>query len=187
VSALGCGGFAAALLLVLAAGCATPPPVSGELPLAAAGRMALRVEAHGGRPAQSQSAAFEWRGAGERGALNVLSPLGTQVAQARWAPGEVWLVTPEGTWRFDTLEELAEQAFGERLPLQAWGHWLAGRPWPGAAAAPLEQPEGPAGFEQLGWRVDLSRHAEGRIEARREAPPAVFVRIVLDKDAGGRP
>lgn len=172
-----------ALAVLFASGCATPPATE-ELPLAAAGRMALQVEAYAGRPAQSQSASFEWRGDGRRGALSVLSPLGTQVAQARWSPGQAWLVTPEGTWRFDTLEALAERAFGERLPLQAWADWLAGQPWPEAPAVPLA---GPAGFEQLGWRVDLSRHAEGRIQARRDAPPAVSVRIVLEQEAGGRP
>lgn len=178
-------GWWAAVVVLLAAGCASPPTADG-LALRAAGRMALRVEAHEGRPAHNQSAGFEWRGDGDRGVLSVLSPLGTQVAQARWVPGEVWLVTPEGSARFDTLEAMAERAFGERLPLQAWADWLAGRPWPGAASAPLEGPP-IAGFEQLGWRVDLSRHAQGRIEARRDAPPAVSVRIVLDQDIGGRP
>ncbi|MBL8343194.1 MAG: outer membrane lipoprotein LolB [Rubrivivax sp.] len=147
--------------------------------------MSLRIEAHGDRPAQSQSASFEWRGDGERGELALLSPLGTQLAQARWGPGEVRLVTPEGAARFDTLEALAEHTFGERLPLQAWADWLAGRPWSGAASAPLEGAT--PGFEQLGWRVDLSRHGDGRIDARRPAPPAVTMRIVLDLGSRGPP
>ncbi len=176
------------------AGCATPPPASDGLALAAVGRLSLRVEAGAARPSQSLSAAFEWRGNGERGELALLSPLGTQLALARWAPGNATLVTPEGETRFETLDELAERALGERVPLVAWADWLAGRPWPGAPSVPAAASgnsaggaasPGGAGFEQLGWAVDLSRHREGRIEARRRTPPTVTVRIVLDNDARG--
>jgi outer membrane lipoprotein LolB len=141
--------------------------------------MSVRVDASTDRPSQSLSAEFEWRGDGERGELTLLSPLGTQVARASWAPGEARLVSPDGEQRFQTLDALAERALGERVPLVAWPHWLAGRPWPGAASVPT-----PGGFEQLGWNVDLARHAEGRIDARRGAPPVVTVRIVLDKSGG---
>lgn len=139
------------------------------------------------------SAAFEWRGDGARGELTLLSPLGTQLALARWSPGSALLITSDGEARFQTLEELAERALGERMPLAAWPDWLAGRPWPGASSSPLPAVRaggtGGGGFEQLGWAVDLSRHAEGRIEARRSRPPAVTVRIVLDNEdplPGGR-
>jgi outer membrane lipoprotein LolB len=175
-------------------GCATPPPASNGLALAASGRLSLRVDASLSRPAQNLSAAFEWRGDGERGGLTLLSPLGTQLALARWAPGTATLITPEGETRFENLDELAERALGERVPLVAWADWLAGRPWPGAPSVPTATPgtsaggaagNGGVGFEQLGWSVDLSRHGEGRIEARRRAPPAVTVRIVLDNEARG--
>jgi hypothetical protein len=38
----------------------------------------------------------------------------------------------------------------------------------------------PAGFEQLGWAVDVSRLAAGSVEARRATPPVVTVRARLD-------
>ncbi|MBL8288377.1 MAG: outer membrane lipoprotein LolB [Rubrivivax sp.] len=172
--------------------CASAPPATENLALTASGRLAVRVDATAERPAQSLSAAFEWRGDGERGELTLLSPLGSRIAQARWTPQDAWLVTPEGQARFESLEALAERAFGERIPLAAWPDWLAGRPWPGAASAPLAAAASASaggagaagaapGFEQLGWRVDLARYSEGRIEAQRSAPPAVAVRIVLDK------
>jgi outer membrane lipoprotein LolB len=167
------------LFAALVSGCATPPRPAEAPGLTAAGRLSVRVDASAVRPSQSLSASFEWRGSGERGELTLLTPLGTQVALARWVPGEATLVTSEGEARFGTLDELAERALGERVPLAAWPDWLAGRPWPGAAS----QPNGAGGFEQLGWSVDLRRHAEGRIEARRAAPPVVLVRIVLDADS----
>ena len=170
-------------------GCASPPREREGPPLTAAGRLSVRVEASAAKPLQSLSAAFEWRGDGERGELTLLSPLGTQVAQARWSPGVAWLVTPEGQMRFETLDALAERALGEVVPLVAWPDWLAGRPWPGAPSAPCRScgPAAGASFEQLGWNVDLTRHGEGRIEARRRAPPVVTVRIVLDNDGAPRP
>lgn len=182
-----------ASLAALLAACASAPPATGDLALTASGRLAVRVDATATRPAQNLSAAFEWRGDGERGELTLLSPLGSRLAQARWTAQGAWLITPEGQARFDSLDALAERAFGERIPLVAWPDWLAGQPWPGAASVPLgatgstdsADAAGTAGttsgFEQLGWRVDLARFDQGRIEARRSAPPAVAVRIVLDK------
>ena len=165
--------------LLVVAGCAQVPP-SGDLGPALSGRLSVRVQASTERPAQSQSAAFEWRGNALRGELRLFTPLGTQAALASWAPGEVRLLTSEGQFRFQSLEDLAQQTLGERLPLLAWADWLAGRPWPGASAQALA--EG-VGFSQLGWTVDLSRRPEGRISARREQPPAVQVLIVLDAEA----
>ena len=176
-----------ATLAISLSGCATPTPPGEAMALTAAGRLSLRIDAHAGRPARSLSAAFEWRGSGERGELTLLSPLGTQLAKARWAPGVAWLTSAEGDARFENLEDLAERALGERVPLAAWPDWLAGRPWPNAPATLAASASALASFEQLGWSVNLARHGEGRIEARRSTPPVVTVRIVLDaetSDAG---
>ena len=162
----------------LLAACATPPPAPGE-PAWTSGRISIRIAADASQAAQSISVAFELRGDGRSGELRLNSPLGTRVAQARWAPGVAVLETPEGERSFGTLDELSRQALGEALPLAALPDWIAGRPWP---AAPHRVQEG--GFEQLGWSVRLARQAEGWIDARREAPPEVVVRVRLDnKDA----
>ena len=42
------------------------------------------------------TAAFELQGRPEAGELNLSTPLGTVLGQARWAPGSVVLVTPQG-------------------------------------------------------------------------------------------
>ena len=166
--------LAAAALL---GGCATRAPAPGEAPWAA-GRLSVRVEASADRAAQSLGAAFELRGSGESGELRLISPLGTQLASARWAPGLALLTTADGATEFASLDDLSRRALGEALPLAALPDWLAGRPWPSAP----HRPE-PAGFEQLGWQVSLARWAEGWVEARREAPPAVTVRVRLDEAA----
>ena len=168
----------AALAAALLVACATPPPAPGESAWTT-GRLSVSVAAQGGQAAQRMSAGFELRGDDRSGELRLNSPLGTRVAQARWAPGLAVLDTGDGERRFDTLDELSRQVLGEAMPLAALPDWIAGRPWP---AAPHRVQEG--GFEQLGWSVRLARQAEGWIDARREAPPEVVVRVRLDnKDA----
>lgn len=161
---------------LLAAGCASTPPVGQDVTYVA-GRLALQVDATAERPAQSLSAAFELRGDAQRGELRLNSPLGTTLAAAYWGPGEARLVTPQGERRFDDLDALSRDTFGENLPLRALPDWLQGRPWPGAADQPLQP--GP-GFEQLGWRIDLARIDAGQLQARRDTPPAVRLRVQKD-------
>jgi outer membrane lipoprotein LolB len=163
----------AALALV---GCAAlPTPGSPTI----SGRLALQVDASPERPAQSLSGGFDLRGDADRGELRLSSPLGTTLAAAFWGPGEARLVTPQGERRFDDLEALSRDAFGESLPLRALPDWLNGRPWPGAAepAQPLQP--GP-GFRQLGWTVDLAAFDVGQLLAWRAGPPGVRLRVLLD-------
>jgi outer membrane lipoprotein LolB len=156
------------------AGCATRPPEVAEMPWTS-GRLAVRVAATPDMPARSVSAAFDLRGNSERGELRLSTSLGTLMAAARWAPGNVVLTTSDGDVRYDTLDSLSREALGEALPLQALPDWLAGRPWPGTPSQPVAD-----GFEQLGWRVSLARYGDGWVEAERATPPQVTVRARLE-------
>ena len=164
--------LAAAALL---AGCASTPPATDGARWTT-GRLSLRADATAQQPAQSLSAAFELRGSRDSGELRLNSPLGTQIAAATWAPGQATLRTPEGERRFGSLEDLSRQALGEALPLTALSDWLAARPWPGATHT-LK----PDGFEQLGWLVVTQRFSQGWVSAQRLMPPAVQLRVKLDR------
>lgn len=154
---------------VLLGACATKPPLlEGDR---FSGRLALKVE---GDAAKSMSASFELEGGPQRGRLSLTTPLGTQVAQARWAPGEVVLAGSGGERLYNDLDELSRDALGESVPLAALFDWLRGRPWAGAPSR-----ETPTGFEQLGWQVDRQRAGEGLIVVSRQAP-AVTLRVKLD-------
>ncbi len=166
------------LALALLGACTTPPRGHDDAPWVS-GRLSLRSEASPTQVAQSVSAAFELQGDGHSGELRLSSPLGTRLATARWAPGLAVLTTSDGESHFRDLDELSERALGEALPLAALADWLAGRPWGGAAHAPGAN----GSFEQLGWHIDLKRRAEGWIELRRLAPPAVRMRVKLDEPA----
>lgn len=165
-----------ALLLGLLAGCSTltPTPLAYDT---VSGRLSVAVDPTAEQPARRVSAAFDLRGNAEQGELQLTSPLGTVMAQARWRPGEVLLKSTDGERRFADLGTLADEVLGEPLPLGALADWLHGRPWPGAPNRPLAAPA--VGFEQLGWTVALDRLAEGWVVAHRAAPPAVTLRAKL--------
>jgi outer membrane lipoprotein LolB len=167
----------AGLALAALAGCTAVP--SAPTSAAVSGRLALQVEAFQARPAQSLSAGFDLRGDATTGELRLSTPLGTTLAAAYWAPGEARLVTPEGERRFEDLDALSRDTFGESLPLRALPDWLQGRPWAGAGAA-RALPTGP-GFEQLGWTVDLAGFDAGQWRASRAGPPAVRLRAQLER------
>lgn len=174
------GWLACVLGAAAIAGCATPPrpPVlDGE---SLTGRMAVQVDATSTSRARSLSAAFDLQGSPAQGRLELSTPLGTMLAQARWAPGRVTLLTPQGERRFANLDELTREVLGESLPVAALFDWFRGRPWPGAPSTPTASAS-ESGFRQLGWVVSLTRFPEGWVSAQREAPPAVKVRARLEQ------
>ena len=155
------------------ASCATRPPSIEAMPWTS-GRLSIKVDASAEQPARSLSASFDLRGGDNGGELRLVSPLGALMAVATWSAGQASLVTADGTRIYSDLDELSRQALGESLPLRALPDWLAGKAWPGAASQPL-----PGGFEQLGWRVDLARYADGWVDARRDTAPITVVRARL--------
>lgn len=166
------GWRGALALAVLLGACATPPHPGAEL----SGRLALRVAAHDGAPAQSLTTQFELRGNAQAGELRLTTPLGTTAAHARWQPGRAELSSAEGTRSFASLDALAHDLLGQALPLAALIDWLRGRPWSDAPSVSRD-----TGFEQLGWHIDLSKFADGWVLAARELAPALSVRARLDR------
>ncbi len=156
------------------AGCASLRPPPTEL----SGRLWLRIEATATEPSRSLAADFDLRGDAERGTLRLSGALGATLAEVRWQPGRATLTDAQGTRAFDTLDAMAQALFGEALPLGALADWLRGRPWPGAASAPLAR-----GFEQLGWRIGLESFAEGVVSATRARAPAVSLRARMERPA----
>jgi outer membrane lipoprotein LolB len=171
------GAAAVWLAAAFVAGCASlPPPVA---PGAISGRLSVHVDAAPGREARTLAAAFDLEGDAESGSLSLATPLGTRIAQARWSPQKIALVTSEGESTYADTDDLTRQLVGEALPLAALFDWLRGRPWPGAASTALPSAQG-AGFSQLGWQVVPAGADGAAIVARRDAPPAITVRAMID-------
>lgn len=125
------------------------------------GRLAVLVE---DRPSQSYSAAFELRGSAQQGSLDLLSPLGSVVAQLAWQPGSAQLRNGGSAQQFASLDDLVLAATGTALPVATLFDWLKGQATPVA-----------------GWTVDLSRHAQGRYVAKRLSEPATELRVIVDQ------
>ncbi len=178
--------FYGVLLSVVLGACTSVPHTSGPASTVRAdanqmltGRMVVNVAPHGADPARTLNAHFELRGHAQRGALDLSTPLGSLLAQARWEPDGAWLHTPRGKTRFANLNALTRQMLGETLPLSALFDWLRGQPWADAPYQGLAIPE--SGFSQMGWRVDLTRWAESVVVATRLQAPDVTIRVKLDE------
>ena len=163
------------------AGCAsltppdTPRQAGADGPLT--GRMSVKVE---GPSPRAVSAVFDLQGNATAGSLGLSTPLGSMLAQARWAPERVTLTTPKGETVYPDLDSLTHDVLGESVPVAALFDWMRARPWAGAPSAPVSEAAGGPGFEQLGWIVKLSRFGEGFVDAARSSPPPVTVRVRLD-------
>lgn len=167
-------GLASVLALSLGA-CATPAP-RPVTDVALVGRLVAQVSEVPGEPARQFSAGFELRGHALSGELDLLSPLGTVVARARWHDGGVQLATANETYRFRSPADLSRRLLGEPLPLEALFDWLKGRPWDGAPHTVQ-----PAGFEQEGWQVDVSAlSTKGLLAVQRDGPRPVRLRVRLE-------
>lgn len=154
-------GLLLALSILLAA-CATPPAPRTAGGEGWSGRLSLRVDTD---PVQSVSAGFALEGSAQRGSLILTSPVGTAVASAHWTEAGAEWRQGNHVVRKASLEELAAELGGTALPVAALFSWLRGE-----------------AQEADGWQADLSRHAQGRISARRNIPlPRAELRLIVEQ------
>ncbi len=185
------GGMALVAAIGIA-GCATPrPPGLADDAPRISGRMALKVSAYQGAPQRNLNAQFELLGDAAAGELRIVTALGTMAARAAWDASQVTLTTGDGTKSFASVQAMSQEALGEAVPVQALFDWLRGRPWgadgappntSGAGGAPpTANVAGDIRFVQQGWAVDLSRFGEGWVTITRDAPPAVNLRVIVER------
>lgn len=125
------------------------------------GRLALIVDSN---PPQSYAAGFDLRGTPAAGELLLISPLGQALANVVWSADGAEMRQGDRITRRASLDELATELGGAAVPVSALFGWLRG-----------EQPKA------QGWEADLSRHADGRITARRTQPlPSAELRVVFE-------
>jgi outer membrane lipoprotein LolB len=179
-------GFpAVCLVLGLLAGCATtraPLPDSNVAitDFSLAGRVAVKVDTKG------YSAGLQWRHAGTSDSVQLLSPVGTMVAQLSVDAGGATLVTGDKkVHRSGNVQELTRDVLGWDLPLDGLQHWVLGRTDP---ALPVEAEQRDARgrlqrFTQNGWRVDyLAYTGDGVLPARMSLlHQRLSLRLVIDR------
>lgn len=143
---------------LLIAGCATlpppaRPPVEAIQSFAFHGRLAVR------QGETRHHLKIEWRHDPARDEILLATPLGQGVAEiVRDTEGARLTLADKRRFAADDWSELAERAFGFRLPLAASSRWLLGAP---------ADPEG--------WRLRV-------VERESEAPDALPRLIELERD-----
>jgi outer membrane lipoprotein LolB len=172
-------GLLGLMCLLVACASLRPPDerLAGEL---ISGRLSVRIDGNNDAAPRALNSGFELEGNSSTGRLDLATPLGTMLAQVRWAPGSAVLTTPQNSTPYSDLDALTQQLLGESVPVAALFDWLRGRPWPGAPSTSVPV-SGAPGFMQLGWSVDLASFGEALVVARRERPPVVTVRAKLDR------
>lgn len=167
-------------------GCSTTPSLLPAEPqpggVSLSGRISVRVEPGANNldpgPAQSVTAQFELEGSPDDGLLNLSTPLGTRMAQARWLGDRAELIGPDGQRKSGHLDTLTREALGQSLPVGAMMSWLQGSPADNIASSPLPLPD--RGFTQMGWVINLNRWADRFVIASRDDPDHIEVRVKLD-------
>lgn len=140
-------------------GCASPPPTSSATTQTWQGRMALHID---GTPVQRWHAGFSLRGSAEQGALDLLSPLGNILAQARWNASGAQVQRGDRIDHYGDTAAMTQDITGAALPMAALFAWLDGRD-----------------TALSGWT--LTRPNARLIVAQRQDPlPEVNLRIVLN-------
>lgn len=130
------------------------------------GHFSIKLGPWGQQGSEGQSFTFYLQTHDQNGELDLMTPLGTQLAQVIWSPDSTRIESPQGTQHYTSLRDLSEQLLGEDVPLQALPHWLQGLPSPDLPSATVLADH--TGFEQAGWAIDAHGLPEGRLQATRE-------------------
>ncbi|MBI2732522.1 MAG: hypothetical protein HYX44_04185 [Aquabacterium sp.] len=145
------------------------------------GQMSVKLSAFADQPAKGLSLGFFFSGNTDTGQLDLMTLMGSQMAQVNWQPGEAWLINDKGRSRYDNLDDLSQAALGEPLPLRQLVHWMQGHPDPELPSAPGAEADT---FTQQGWWIDARELPTKKLNARREATPlqrGVQLKIYLDR------
>ncbi len=159
-----------------------PQGVNQQLPsIELQGQMSLKLQAFGAQPAKGLSLGFFFSGHTQSGQLDLMTLLGSQMARVEWQTGQAWLTNEKGRRHFGAIEELAEEALGEALPLRALIHWMQGHPDP---QAPHQTGPEAGTFTQLGWTIDARELPIKKLLAQRHASDSqrgVTIKVYLDR------
>jgi len=145
------------------------------------GQMSIKLSAFADQPAKGLSLGFFFSGNTDTGQLDLMTLMGSQMAQVNWQPGQAWLINDKGRQRYDNLDSLSEAALGEPLPLRQLVHWMQGHPDPDLPSAPGPQADT---FIQQGWLIDAHELPYKKLNAQREATPlqrGVHLKVYLDR------
>lgn len=184
------------LTMLVLAGCTTQQSVTSaeqnasavqtSQAFARAGRFALRVE-EPLAPTQAVQGGFSWRDVQGRLELDLTNPFGNILARIEVTGKRAVLTQSTGSkLEAATPEELVKIAVGEAIPVQGLRTWLRNQTVaePAMTRVSRDDQRRITGFEQAGWRVELSRFdALGPrllILSRQDDTKKIVIRLVID-------
>jgi outer membrane lipoprotein LolB len=183
--------YAALLLVVMLAACATqgptgpvPAPPAAMQPAAQAFAAEGRISVHYGE--QSLSGKFAWTHAPQRDELGLATPLGNQLAQIVRDPSGVQLTNSrQERYSAPDVESLTEAQLGWRLPLAGLTDWVQGRSREVSATASRDGAGRLLQLREAGWVIDYSYAGAASLPQRLilnypGAEQALEIRLVLD-------
>ena len=184
-----CARVVCGLVLLALAGCTTQqsvPPLQTPEAFARVGRFAVRVE-EPLAPAQAVQGGFTWRDAQGRLELDLTNPFGNILARIE-VTGKSAILTQSNGGKLEAAmpEELVKIAVGEAIPVQGLRTWLRNQTAaePAMTRVSRDDQRRITGFEQAGWRVELSRFdALGPrllILSRQDDTKKIVIRLVID-------
>ena len=166
-----CARVVCGLALLVLAGCATQqsvPPLQTPEAFARAG-------------------GFTWRDAQGRLELDLTNPFGNILARIE-VTGKSAVLTQSNGGKLEaaTPEELVKIAVGEAIPVQGLRTWLRSQTVAGPTMTQVSRDDQRrvTGFEQTGWRIELSRF-DGMgprllILSRQDDSKKIVIRLVID-------
>lgn len=172
----------AALLLTLAAGCASVSPTVPAVALPHANwTLQGRIGVQAGE--QSLSGNIRWQHRAEADEVLLISPLGQGVARiVRNAEGVTLEAPNQSPRRAPDAESLTREALGYALPVAGLAWWVQARPDPGRS---FEATHDGAGrivqLKQDGWVIDYLQYAaDARPRKLVVAREGLEIRLVAD-------
>ena len=174
----------AVALAALISGCASlqPGADNAEIINSWSGRFALTVTAPD-QPEQRNNGSFSLTERKNATELELSTPLGVTIASARIDSSGASLVTAQGK-RFEAQsgEDLTEQIFGWRIPVQRLPAWFKGKPSNiTELQADPKWPDRPGAGEEDGWSIRYERWNDSRIaRVWISYPSRVSLRMVIN-------
>jgi outer membrane lipoprotein LolB len=176
----------AALVAVIAAGCATGPRVEPAHAPTAKVRDAFEVVGRFSARRGEEGAAgqFAWTHDPLRDAIVFSAPTGQSIARLAGDAGGVRLDLPDGrTESAHDWERLTERALGVPIPVRGLAYWVQSVPRPGAAHDEERSADGRMSvLRQDGWEIVYAyRESPAPSRLVMRYPPDVELRLVLDE------
>ena len=145
------------------------------------GQLSIKLSTFADQSAKGISLGFFFSGNTDTGQLDLITLMGSQMAQVNWTPEAAWLTNDKGKHPYASLNDLSLAALGESLPLRPMVYWMQGQADP---ALDVIVGAEPGTFTQAGWTIDTRQLSVKKLLAERPGTATqrgAQIKIYLDR------